>query len=100
MMLLFFALFFILTSMRSQGANDKGESYVGHIDTLSKFFPALFSSAFTLLILIINFKSTEKDGSDLLIVSKPIKRSSMFFSKILMTSLFVIVFQVLAFFVY
>lgn len=99
-MLVFFALFFILTLLRSQGANDKGESYVRHIDTLSKFFPALFSSAFTLLILIINFKSTEKDGSDLLIVSKPIRRSSMFFSKILITALFVISFQVLAFFAY
>ena len=87
----------LMVAIRSVEQNKGGESFIKTIDMYTMFFPFLLSTCFSLLIIIYNFKLTEKDGSDLLICSKPIRRISMFSAKFLILILSMILFQIFAF---
>ena len=87
----------LMVALRSIEKNKGGESLIESIDMYTMFFPFLLSTAFSLLVIIFNFKSTEKDGSDLLVCSKPVRRLSIFGSKFIVLIGSIILFQFYAF---
>ena len=97
LMAFFLLINVLMVALRSIEENKGGTSLIKSLDMYILFFPFLLSTAFSLLIIIYNFKSTESDGSDLLICSKPITRLSIFSSKFLILILSMILFQIYAF---
>ena len=97
---LFAILMIVITYLQIETANEKNMPFLMSISTFTKFYPFLFSSMFTTLIVIYVFKDGEEDGSELLIVSKPLKRSTIISSKFLIVISFMIAFHIFSFFIY
>lgn len=97
---LFAILMIVITYLQIQTANEKNMPFLMSISTFTKFYPFLFSSMFTTLIVIYVFKDGEEDGSELLVVSKPLRRRTIVSSKFLIVISCIIIFHIFAFFIY
>ena len=64
------------------------------------FFPFLFVTMFLVLIVIHVFKEGQKDGTELLIVSKPLSRTTIIFSKFFSSIFLLLIWNILSFVIY
>lgn len=85
----------ILTA-RSTNNNQHATS-LGAISTFTKFFPFLFAVLFSALVITHIFKEGESDGSELIVVAKPLTRSQIVMGKFLLSLIYVFAFQVIMF---
>lgn len=84
------ALFNIL-SIRSQ--NDMGLTPLNGLTTFVKFFPFLFAILFSAMVIVHVFKEGEIDGTELVIVAKPITRPTLIASKFIVIIASIIAYQ-------
>ena len=89
-----FVIFNLLLFIQIMFANNQGLAFINSLSTFDKFYPFIFMGIFSSLIVVYAFKDTELDGSDLLILSKPISRRKMILSKFLVTYFMLVVYAV------
>ena len=77
--------------------NKRGQIAILNITTFVKFAPFLFTALFSTLIITYIFKDGETDGSELIIISKPITRFQLLIGKFLTFILFMISFHIFLF---
>lgn len=71
--------------------------FVDSINIYTKMMPFIFGISFISMIIVYVFKDGEEDGSDLLIISKPISRGKILFGKFTVIAMFILFFNVIYF---
>lgn len=77
-------------------ANDMGGTAISSINTFTKFFPFLFATLFSALSINHIFKEGEQDGSELIVVAKPLTRIQIIGTKFLMLLTVISLYQLVA----
>lgn len=96
----FIALYAVMSYFMITSGNDSGVSAIENVSTFDKFFPFLFGALFASFVVVHVFKDGEADGTELTIISKPLTRSQIIFSKFLVVLGMLFIFQLFMFFVY
>lgn len=65
------------------------------ISTFDKFGPFLFATLFAAIIITHIFKEGEQDGSELMVVAKPISRKEILIAKFLMSAIMLLIYQLI-----
>ena len=77
-------------------ANNMGGTAISSINTFTKFFPFLFATLFSALSINHIFKEGEQDGSELIVVAKPLTRIQIIGTKFLMLLTVIGIYQLVA----
>lgn len=67
------------------------------VNSFTKMIPFIFGVSFMSMVTVYLFKDGETDGTELIIVSKPIKRSQMIISKFIVAFISIVIFNILMF---
>lgn len=87
----------LLAILSARSANNEGASSIKSIATFTKFFPFLFAVLFSALVITHIFKEGETDGSELIVVAKPLTRMQIVIGKFILSLAYVFAFQVIMF---
>lgn len=87
--------FLLLMLPLINSANSELAPGIGSISTFTKFFPFLFSTLFSAISVNHIFKEGELDGSELIIVAKPLTRAQIIITKFLMLFLVIGMYQII-----
>ena len=71
--------------------------FVDQVNMYTKMIPFIFGISFISMIIVYVFKDGEDDGTELLIISKPIRRTQILLGKFFVVFLFIIFFQIITF---
>lgn len=93
---IFFLIFDVTTWISTREINKAFQSNINSLSTFDKFFPFLFSTLFIAMIVIYAFKQGETDGSELMVVAKPISRIQIIFGKFFALYIYIFSFSVLS----
>lgn len=85
----------ITISVSIRAATYQGISGLSALNPATYIMTFIFSSLFTVFIYTYTFKDGEKDGSELIILTKPITRVQIFLSKVVVIFMYVFVFSLL-----
>ena len=96
--LTYFSISLYVSSIQNNTYDDKPIQAVGNSLTPFLFvLPFLFVSSQIVFLTVHLFKESEKDGTELLIVSKPILRRQIIFSKLIVILIYIILINVVYF---
>lgn len=87
----------LLAILSANSANNEHRSSLTAIATFTKFFPFLFAVLFSALVITHIFKEGESDGSELIVVAKPLTRMQIVFGKFILSIAYVFAFQIVMF---
>ena len=93
-------IFATMTLLAMPGANRDGQTILGSISTFNKFFPFLFATLFSALSVNHIFKEGELDGSELIVVAKPLTRMQIILTKFLMLLTVILLYQIVCLITY
>ena len=101
-LLLFFsvAIAIIVVYLQVHEFEKRSAKFAGSINTVTKIFPFIFGVSFMSLIIIYVFKDGESDGTELMIVSKPLKRSDILLGKFSILLIGIIFYNLFVFLTY
>lgn len=87
----------LLTSLIIKNTNESfaAGKALESISTFDKFGPFLFATLYASIIITHVFKEGEQDGSELIIVAKPLTRKEILIAKFLMTIFMLILYQLI-----
>ena len=98
-LLLTIVVTFVVTYLQIHEAEKYQVSFVTSVNVFTKMIPFIFGVSFISLVIVYVFKDGETDGTELLIVSKPISRTQIIFGKFIVVIFAIIGFSIMMFIV-
>lgn len=87
----------VLAITTARAKNGDGLNSLGEISTFTKFFPFLFAVLFASFIIAHVFKEGELDGSELIVVAKPLTRMQIVLGKFILVLIYILIYQLIMF---